>query len=72
MKLALDNTSGFACDYIMPRNVNASGLARLSQTQVEMVPGGNPDKKWEVVAGEEGDYKISVNVMTMHVTFHKK
>ena len=72
MKFALDNTSGFACDYIMPRNVNASGLARLSQTQVEMVPGGNPDKKWEVVAGEEGDYKISVNVMTMHVTFHKK
>lgn len=71
-KFPLSNTNDYACDYLMPKNVGEGDVASLLETEVEMVPGGNPDKKWKVSADEAGTYKISLNVIDMTVSFEKQ
>lgn len=71
-KFPLSNTNGFECNYLMPTNVGSNNLASLSQTSVSFVANGNPDKKWTVAQGEEGLYKISLNVINMTISFQKK
>lgn len=72
LKFPLSNTSGFECNYLMPTNVGSNNLASLSQTSVSFVANGNPDKKWTVAQGEEGLYKISLNVVNMTISFEKR
>ena len=73
IKFPLSNTSGFECDYLMPKNVDASNIAPLTETAMEMIPypaSGENDKKWEVT--DAGTYKITLNVINMTVHFEKK
>ncbi|MDD3322628.1 MAG: SusF/SusE family outer membrane protein [Paludibacter sp.] len=71
-KFPLSNTNGFECNYLMPTVVDSDNLAPLSQTDVSFVANGSPDKKWIVAQGEEGLYKISLNVINLTISFEKK
>lgn len=76
LKFPLSNTQGFECDYLMPKNTDANDLAPLSESAVEFIAfigmGEQPDKKWKVEAAEAGQYKISLNVISMTVNFEKQ
>lgn len=72
LKFPLSNASGFECDYLMPQIVDADNHAPLSERNVEFVAGGNPDRKWVVKSSEEGDYRITLNVLDMTVKFSRK
>ena len=41
----------------------------VKDTPMNMIVGTNQDNQWEIT--EEGDYKITVDVNSMEVTFHK-
>lgn len=51
-------TGNWGCDYFMPV---VDGETDLSKTTLELVKGGNPDKKWKIT--EAGNYKIAVNIL---------
>ena len=57
--------------FLMPKNVDGSDHAPLSETELDVVKNGQPDKKWLVDASEAGHYRISVNVKTMRAKFEK-
>lgn len=58
-------TGDFGTDYYMPLVNNQS----LSETGVQLVPGGNPDYKWKIE--EAGPYKIKLNIQTPSITIEK-
>lgn len=70
LKFPLSISQGYDCDFLMPKNVGSDNTAPLTESQVEMVTGGNPDKKWKVE--ESGTYKITLNVIDMTISFEKK
>lgn len=56
------------CDYFMPVENHQS----LSSTAVEIVVGGDPDKKWEITAETAGNYKITLNIkLPYSINFEK-
>ncbi|MDR1683702.1 MAG: SusF/SusE family outer membrane protein [Candidatus Symbiothrix sp.] len=73
LKFPLDNAdNNWNHDYLMPKNVGSDNLATLSETNVEFVANGGPDKKWKVSTIEAGNYKISMNVISMTIKFEKQ
>ena len=50
-------TGNWGCNYFMP----VENHQDLSSTAVELVEGGDPDKKWEVTSETAGNYKIQLN-----------
>lgn len=61
--LAINSTWNFNIPYIMP----LKGEAPLENGDVQMVPSGSPDCKWKV--SESGEYRISVNLENLTVSF---
>ena len=53
--------------YLMPMSENAS----LSSADIQLVPTGYPDYKWEVKADEAGEYNIIVDIENMTIRFEK-
>jgi len=48
----------WGCDFFMPV---VNGETDLTKTTIEMVKGGNPDKKWKIT--QAGNYSITVNIL---------
>ncbi len=48
----------WGCDFFMPVT---DGETDLSKTTIQLVKGGNPDKKWKIT--EAGNYKITINIL---------
>lgn len=71
LKFPLDNTNYDNCDYFRPAKVDSEGFAALSETNLQVL-GQSPDYKWKVSKAEEGDYKISINVLSKTVKFEKQ
>lgn len=59
------STGDFGTDYFMPL-VNYQDL---SETGVQLVPGGNPDNKWKIT--EPGAYKIKLNIQVPSISIQK-
>jgi hypothetical protein len=55
-------TGNFGTDYYMP----LAGNQPLTETGVQLVPGGSPDYKWKVA--NPGPYKISLDLQTMKIS----
>lgn len=59
------STGDFGTDYFMPLVNNQD----LSETGVQLVPGGNPDYKWKIT--EAGPYKIKLNIQEPSIIIEK-
>ncbi|HEY3388358.1 MAG TPA: SusF/SusE family outer membrane protein [Prolixibacteraceae bacterium] len=51
-------TGNWGCDFFMPVINDESDLTK---TTIELVKGGNPDKKWKITLA--GTYKITINIL---------
>jgi hypothetical protein len=63
MKLPLA-TGNWGCDTLMPV---ANGTDWDGDDSVQMVPGGNPDNKWNIT--REGEYRVELNTYLMKIKF---
>lgn len=67
MKCPLQSDRGWGCDYLMPLE---GGTSQDGDPAIQVVPGGNPDNKWNITA--PGDYHLEINTSLMTITFEKK
>ena len=58
------STGNFGTDYYMP----LTNAPAITETGVQLVPGGNPDNKWKITTA--GPYKVKLDLqnMTIHIT----
>lgn len=72
-KFPLAMTGDFNVDYLMPRTVNEYHRATLAETKMKLVeaPIGDNDDLWEVSEAEAGRYKITMNVISMTISFER-
>lgn len=66
LKFPLEKDDAWACDFIMAATENQS------ITDSKAIKRNQPDTKWNVLSGEAGKYKITIDTYNMTVTFEKQ
>lgn len=64
LKLPLAVGQGWGCDYLMPVNHYSDWDGDDS---MEVIKGGNPDKKWYI--SRPGNYRVEANINSMKIKF---